>query len=250
MQKLTLSVVAKGIVQPKFYKRWPQLCRVLRRSLLTTIFDEFSGISVVIKFGIFHEWHEHATFQILQGINANFEPVFEPAPELRGLFELCKIRIPVWGSNEVRLRFARELIFPISSLLDVFFWSAWSLFVSISWQFRWAHDRSAKALSNGAASAQEALGNCFPVRISYKFLISDCRGDSDLGLRSSWHLAQRIPQRSGRICFIQGVCHNFEPIRALHGSILCARCQELHRCQARSPLQIDIMNLYYIRTEK
>ena len=47
--------VAKGIVQPKFYKRWPQLCRVLRRSLLTTIFDEFSGISVVIKFGIFHE---------------------------------------------------------------------------------------------------------------------------------------------------------------------------------------------------
>ena len=32
--------------------------------------------------------NEHATFQILQGINANFEPVFEPAPELRGLFEL------------------------------------------------------------------------------------------------------------------------------------------------------------------
>jgi len=47
--------VAKGIVQPKFYKRWPQLCRVLRRSLLTTILDKFSGISVVIKFGIFHE---------------------------------------------------------------------------------------------------------------------------------------------------------------------------------------------------
>ena len=105
----------------------------------------------------------------------------------------------------------------------------------------------AKALSNGAASAQEALGNCFPVRISYEFLISECRGDSDLGLRSSWHLAQRMPQRSGRIYFVQGVCHNFEPIRAVHGGILCARCQELHRCQARSPLQIDIMNLYYIR---
>jgi len=147
--------VAKGIVQLKFYKRWPQLCRVLRRSLLTTIFDEFSGISVVIKFGIFHEWHEHATFQILQGINANFEHVCEPDLELPGLFELCKIRIIVWGSNdsEVRLRFARELIFPFSSLLDVFFWSAWSLFVSIFWQFWWAHDRSAKALSNGAASA-------------------------------------------------------------------------------------------------
>jgi len=161
-----------------------------------------------------------------------------------------KIRIIMWGSNEVRLRFARELIFPFLSLLDVFFWSAWSLFVSISWQFRWAHDQSAKVLSNGAASAQEALGNYFPVRISYKFLISCCRGDSDLGLLSSWHLAQRMPQRSGRICFIQGVCHNFELIRALHGGILCTRCQELHRRQAWSPLQIDIRNLYYIRTEK
>jgi len=58
-----------------------------------------------------------------------------------------------------------------------------------------------------------------------------------------------MPQRSGRICFIQGVCHNFELIRALHGGILCTRCQELHRRQARSPLHIDVRNLYYIRTE-
>jgi len=41
--------VFQGIVQPKFYKRWPQLCRVLRRSLFTTNFVQFSGISVVIK---------------------------------------------------------------------------------------------------------------------------------------------------------------------------------------------------------
>jgi len=80
--------------------------------------------------------------------------------------------------------------------------------------------------------------------------ISDCRGDSDLGLRSSWHLAQRIPQRSGWICFIWGICRNFEPIRALRGGILCARCQELHRRQARSSLQIDIRNLIYISTKK
>ena len=41
--------VAKGIVQNKLQKRWPQLCRALRRSRFTTRFVEFSGISVVIK---------------------------------------------------------------------------------------------------------------------------------------------------------------------------------------------------------
>ena len=42
-------LVAKGIVEPKHQKRWPQNCRVLHRSLFTTRFVEFSGISVVIK---------------------------------------------------------------------------------------------------------------------------------------------------------------------------------------------------------
>jgi len=51
-------------------------------------------------------------------------------------------------------------------------------------------------------------------------------------------------QRSGRICFIYGVCRNSEPICTLRSGIfswhLAQKCQELHRRQARSPLQIDI----------
>ena len=38
-----------GIVENKVQKRWPQLCRVLRRSIFTTNFVEFSWICVVIK---------------------------------------------------------------------------------------------------------------------------------------------------------------------------------------------------------
>ena len=57
-------------------------------------------------------------------------------------------------------------------------------------------------LSNGVASAQEALGNCFSVRISCKFLISDCRGDSDLGLRSSAICICSRSRLRRRICWL------------------------------------------------
>jgi len=87
------------------------------------------------------------------------------------------------------------------------------------------------------------------VRISCEFLISDCRGDSELGLCSSWHLANRMLQHSGRICFQQANRRDSEPIRALLSGIILARCHELHRHQAFSPLQIDIRNLCHIHTE-
>jgi len=45
---LLLIKVAKGIVEPKHEKRWQQICRVLCRSLFTTNFVEFSGISLAI----------------------------------------------------------------------------------------------------------------------------------------------------------------------------------------------------------
>jgi len=90
----------------------------------------------------------------------------------------------------------------------------------------------------------------FSVRISYKFPILDCRGDSDLGLCSSCHLAYRMVQRSGRICFQQANRRNSELIRALHSGMIFARWQELHRRQACSVLQIDFRNLYDIHTEK
>jgi len=71
--------VMKGIVQPKLQKRWPQFCWSLRRSLSTTNFVGFSGISVVIKCWD-SPWMKRTcnVSKILHGISWNFEPVFEP----------------------------------------------------------------------------------------------------------------------------------------------------------------------------
>jgi len=49
-----------------------------------------------------------------------------------------------------------------------------------------ASRKSTRALGNGVGSAREALANYFCVQISYMFLISDHKGDSDLGLCSSY----------------------------------------------------------------
>jgi len=51
--------------------------------------------------------------------------------------------------------------------------------------------------SRAAESKRRALGNYFPERICYMFLISKCRGDRDLGLCTTSVLAFREPQRSG-----------------------------------------------------
>ena len=110
--------------------------------------------------------------------------------------------------------------------------------------------RPARQRCDGADGARDAYKFYYSVRISYEFLISDCRGDSDLGLCSSWHLAKKMPLRSGRICFQQANRRNSEPIRPLRSGIFFARCQDVHRRQACSALQIDIRNLYDIHTEK
>jgi len=51
-------------------------------------------------------------------------------------------------------------------------------------------------LSRAAASNRRALGNYFPERICYMFLISKCRGDWDLGLCTTLVLAFGVPQRN------------------------------------------------------
>ena len=130
--------------------------------------------------------------------------------------------------------------------------------VSITWQSLSMLWRSAREHCDSADGARHARKFYFPVRISYKFLISDCTGGSYLGLCRSWHLSYRMLQRSGRICFQQANRCNSEPIWALHSGIILAgvkwhyfsRCKELHRRQACSPLQIDTGNLYDIHTEK
>jgi len=50
---------------------------------------------------------------------------------------------------------------------------------------------SAGALRDGANVVRTETGNYFCVRICYKFLMSDCKWDWDLGLRTFWVLAKR-----------------------------------------------------------
>jgi len=54
-------------------------------------------------------------------------------------------------------------------------------------------ERSARALRDGTDVVREAIGNWFCVRICYMFLISDCRGDWDLGLCTFWVHVKREP---------------------------------------------------------
>ena len=51
----------------------------------------------------------------------------------------------------------------------------------------------AGALRDGANVVRTETGNDFCVRICYKFLISDCRGDLDLGLCTFWVLVKSEP---------------------------------------------------------
>ena len=55
--------------------------------------------------------------------------------------------------------------------------------------------------SRAAKSKRQALGNYFPERICYMFLISKCRRDRDLGLCTISVLAFGAQQRNGKIRF-------------------------------------------------
>ena len=68
--------------------------------------------------------------------------------------------------------------------------------------------------SRAAKSKRKALGNYFPERIRYMYLISKCRGDRDLGLCTTSVLAFGKPMRNGdfrkKTCFDAGkigFCH-------------------------------------------
>ena len=55
--------------------------------------------------------------------------------------------------------------------------------------------------SRAAESKRQGIGNCFSERIGYMFLISKCRGDSDLGLYTTSGLAFGEPQRNDKFQF-------------------------------------------------
>ena len=70
-------------------------------------------------------------------------------------------------------------------------------FVNLILTWQTCGQRSSKA----AESKRQALGNYFSERICYMFLISKCRGDSDLGLCTTSGIAFGEPRRNDKIRF-------------------------------------------------
>jgi len=151
------------------------------------------------------------------------------------------------------MEFPSQVVSKMYSILFSWFSHAWSLFnlerINFFTQFQLRSRSAARAL-RCRDSKRWAIGNYFPVRIWYKFLISICKGDRAWRLCSSWHLAQRMPPCSARISSKLWQTPLIKQIRPLHCGILCTRCQELRRPRSKSPLQSEIRNLYEIRTEK
>jgi len=92
-------------------------------------------------------------------------------------------------------------------------------------------------------SKRRALGNYFPVRIYYEFLISICRGDWDVGLCLFWVFAFINPLSDGKIPFFLRAKRVFFRNSLLLSSSLFASTSKVHRPRSQSPLQSDIRNL-------
>ena len=172
--------VAKGIFQPKLQKRWPQLCRVLRRSLFTTKFVQFSRIIVVIRCWIF-SW---------MTLTCNVSKILRDESR----FRTCSWTCSVPGTMNIIKIIWTPWLWPRElKKSEIFCFSKWryerqgaletdlpNCCVSITCQSLSMLWRSAREHCNSADGARHAHKFYFSVRISYKFPISDCTGDSYL----------------------------------------------------------------------
>jgi len=104
--------------------------------------------------------------------------------------------------------------------------------------------------SRVAGSKRRALAFYFPVRIWYMFLISNGKGELDLGVCMNSVLAKRIRLRSADFRRILRPYAFSNRKLALCGCILFASTQVMHTPKSDFPLHIDIKNIYQIRTEK
>jgi len=102
----------------------------------------------------------------------------------------------------------------------------------------------------GQFSSRAALGNYFPERICYMFLITKCIGDRDLGLCTTSILAFGEPQRNGDF-------RKKNVFRCRKNRNLPLRCgspnasiEVVHRPRSQSPLHFDIGNIQQIRSGK
>jgi len=90
----------------------------------------------------------------------------------------------------------------------------------------------------------------FPIRFCYVFLISRCRGESDLDLRTTWVLVNRMPLwigESGLILRPNTFLNRNPPMRS---GILSAGTQIVHRPRSNSLLNFDLGNILQNRVEK
>ena len=104
--------------------------------------------------------------------------------------------------------------------------------------------------SMSAGGKRRAIAFEFSIRISYMFLISKCRRESDLGLCTTLQLANKMPLRSGyfwlKNVFRPQTCQDL-PMRC---GILFASTEVVHKPSSDSPLYFDIRNIWQIRKSK
>ena len=105
-------------------------------------------------------------------------------------------------------------------------------------------------LSRVAGRKRLALAFHFLIRIWYVFLISKCRGESDLGLCMTSELAKRMRLSSGDFLFQNVFGHKIRRMSALLSRILFASSEVMHRPRSDSLLHFDIKNSKHIGTGK
>jgi len=104
--------------------------------------------------------------------------------------------------------------------------------------------------SRVAVSRSQALAFYFFVRIWYIFLISICRGKSDLGVCMTSVLAKRMQPHSADFRFKNVFCRRIRRKSALRSRIIFASTAVMHTPRSHSPLHFDIKNIYQICTGK
>jgi len=97
--------------------------------------------------------------------------------------------------------------------------------------------------SRAAESKRQTIGNYFPERICYMFLISKCRGDRNLGLCSTSVLAFGEPQRNGKIRGENVFGRRKNRILPLRYGSPSASTEVGHSPRSWSPLHFDIRNI-------
>jgi len=104
--------------------------------------------------------------------------------------------------------------------------------------------------SRVAGVKRQALALYSPVRLWYVFLISKCRGESDLDLCMTLVLAKRKQLRSSDFRRILRPNTFLNRKSALCSRIFFASTEVMHRPTSDSPLHVAMKNTYQLRTIK